>query len=276
VPKQNLLHVTVHEGVPDHAQRLIWEVFFRSRGRGLSFGRHFPWVTSVDKIRCITLTDNTNNPGEVLGTLVIRKDYLEGVGHVGLIGLVCVDNRVRGIGYSTALLKQAEICAKEMGVCALLLWTTKPEVYKGKGYLIDYVDMFGKVNPTRQMVDSCGGLSSLGLDLVQNDISCEGVPPFAENLILFQTQTASAKVSRVNSGYSLLEWSGDYDSIVWIMRTKFSDAWTINIPPDSRILPSLIKCGYSLSIEPGAIRMIKYFDDKQNLSVPYIPILNRI
>lgn len=121
---------SVHEGVPPAAKALIWEVFFRSRGRGIDLSVHYPWIDQRDRVTSILISpDHGNEQATAAAALVIKEASLVAGRKIGLVGLVCVDEAFRGSGLGHKLVSAATEVARDKSFDTLVLWTGKPNVY---------------------------------------------------------------------------------------------------------------------------------------------------
>ena len=264
-----------HAYLPEGARNLIWDVFFASRQRGISLDYHFPWLLDEERIACVTLSREFNGVLETQAALVIKKQHIEIVGTVGLIGLVCVDVKHRGRGLSTRLIRAAEEYAKRASLNALLLWTTKPDVYEKVGFTIDSIDLYGTARKaTASLHIGAGDISLANIRVEKRNNG--GVPAFANEVIEFSTGSASVTACKTNQGLSLAEWHGDPQEIVALINNCFPNVWQINAAEYSPLIPALQGNGYSLDLRPGATRMVLGLTLTNQQPIPYIKLLDRI
>ncbi|MBM5573555.1 GNAT family N-acetyltransferase [Deefgea sp. CFH1-16] len=115
---------------------LVWDVFFKSRERGISLKKHFPFLLSgSDNIYFILC----KKAGRVIGGLVLKRCVHAEIGAYGIIGLVCVESEFRGCGIAKLLLDRSIKFSKDIGLSACTLWTRFPAVYIRQGF-----EMVGK------------------------------------------------------------------------------------------------------------------------------------
>lgn len=264
-----------HRHLPKGARSLIWDVFFASRQRGISLEYHFPWLLDEERMTCITIGSDSNGVLKTQAALVIRNQYIEPIGLVGLVGLVCVDVKHRGQGLSTHLVRLAIDYAKRTSLKALVLWTTKPAVYEKTGFTIDSIDLYGTVRKTAAILTTNTAKSaqaSIHIEKRNNG----GVPAFADEVIEFSTGSASVTACKTRQGLSLVDWSGDQQEILSLIDRVFPDQWQINAQQASPLVPALQRHGYALDLRPGATRMVRKLTLADQQQIPYIAILDRI
>jgi N-acetylglutamate synthase-like GNAT family acetyltransferase len=267
--------IRLHEGIPDEARGLIWNVFFASRQRGVSLEYHFPWINSKDSVTCITVEQKINDHAEVVGTLVVKREQIEPIGLVGLIGLVCVKVNHRGQGLSIRLMRTAVEYSLAASLKALILWTTKPDLYKKMGFSEDSIDYFGIVKrkaPTLSTTTEANKQRGIKVE----DIHQLGVPAFAKNALKYTYCAESITVCHTALGYLLAEWSGKNEGIDFLIENVLPDSWTIISSKESKLIPVLQRNGYSVELQTSTKRMTKILASHELMCIPYIGILSRI
>jgi hypothetical protein len=261
--------------VPINAKKLIWDVFFASRRRGINLEYHFPWINDKKSVTCISLEISNYGHLETLATLIIKKEKIETIGWIGLIGLVCVHQKFRGNGLSSHLMKLAEGYGQNSSLKALILWTTKQEIYRGKGYVEDMREYFGTVRKVSP-VEAPEVENNKSYDINVRGFNEDGVPAFASDVIKFSKGLASITVCKTSAGLLLVEWTGDFMDIITIVIRALPDQWSINVSEDSEIISILKKYGYKVELQPGAVRMVRMLTQEKFDGPPYIGILKRI
>lgn len=258
-----------------NAKKLIWDVFFATRSRGINLEYHFPWINDNKFVTCFSLEISNYGRLETLATLIIKKEKIETIGWVGLIGLVCVHPQFRGNGLSSHLMKLAEGYGRNSSLKALILWTTKQEVYRDQGYFEDMRDYFGtvtKVSPLQASEVENNKIYDINLKGCNED----GVPAFASDVIKFSKGLASFTVCKTFTGLLLVEWAGDFQDVITIIEKMLPDQWSINVSEDSEMISILKKNGYKVDLQPGAVRMVRMLTQEKFYDLPYIGILKRI
>lgn len=269
------LKVTENICASDGAKKLIWNVFFESRQRGISLDFHFPWLDDGKQVACLTIDETKFGASQTWAALIIKKQHVDGLGEIGLVGMVCVDPAHRGQGLSTRLMQSAEAYAKKTALKALVLWTTKPAVYEKAGYTKDSQDLYGTVCKSRAgSVRQTAASVKTGIRQMHHHSG--GVPAFAEEVIQFSTTVASVTICKSRQSTTLAEWSGGINDTLSLIEHMLPEAWQLNAPQNALLIPALQKHGYTFDLRPGALRMIRRISLPKAAQIPYITILQRI
>lgn len=270
------LQYSVHRGVPRAAQTLIWKVFFSSRGRGIDLPTHYPWIDTETGVTSVLISQDVRNEAQsTAAALVIKEATSLNTETVGLVGMVCVDKAFRGQGLSHKLLAVATEVGKEQSYRSLILWTNKPDVYARHGFAVDSHDRYGPVWKHPAANEDRGFCHNLA-GITVEDRSTRGVPAFAKSVLTFGNHAASITVLPTMQGYTLAEWTGEWDAIFQVVEQILPENWNLNAPADSEIYGELIKRGYSSELQASSQRMICNLSGKGLPDLPYIPLLNRI
>jgi GNAT superfamily N-acetyltransferase len=271
------LKISQSHRVSEGAKRLIWEVFFVSRQRGISLSVHFPWLDDDrQKVTCLTLEKVEGGVTRVCAALVIKHQHIDGLGVVGFVGMVCVAPDHRGHGLSTRLMEGAWDYAKNAKLGALVLWTNQPGVYEKVGFFVDSQDLYGTVKQAMAPTVSREGAIRKDGDIRQQRLRTYGVPPFADEVIEFSDGDVAVTLCKSKSGVTLADWHGDTERLISIIEQVLPDAWQINIRQDAPLLEVLHKHNYRMDLRPGAVRMLRRISLPDAESIPYINILQRI
>ncbi|KWR90162.1 hypothetical protein RM96_10740 [Cupriavidus sp. IDO] len=262
--------------MPPAAQALIWEVFFSSRGRGIDLPTHYPWIDAGIGVTSVLISqDDGNDVKSTAAALIIKEATFLNAETVGLVGMVCVGKAFRGQGLSHKLLAAATEVGKEKSYNSLILWTNKPDVYARHGFVVDSHDRYGTVWRHPAADDDsvfCHDLT----DITVENRSTQGVPAFAKSVVTFSNHVASITVLPTMQGYTLAEWTGNWDAIFEIIDKILPERWNLNAPADSEIYAELVNRGYRSELQASSQRMISNLSGKSLPDLPYISLLNRI
>lgn len=274
---EGLFKTTFCIGVPMAAQELMWNVFFKSRGRHLSLGSHFPWINSLDGVYSISIADVGGlSKNKVIATLAMRQKVTENGVRFGLIGLVCVDEKFRGIGLSSLILEAAIQAGLNLNWSALVLWTQKPSVYTNHEFMIDGNELYASVSNESAVVLDCE-FDSLFTSQDGDLYSPEGLPGFATALATIRMESFWVSILRTVSGYAIANWGGDDNEVANFLNSKFPKNWEINYLPGDRLIAILIKeKGLSIKAMSGATRMVRKLVNWDFSECRNIRILDRI
>ncbi len=264
----------ISPGVPESARRLFWEVFFASRGRGIDLDTHFPWMSCDQNVFCVEIKDPLGADG-ALAALVVRTINVGPDANAGLIGLVCVDEAWRGKGFASALMSGAIDLGESQNMAALILWTQKPEVYTGQGFVTDQLDRFGYVKlaagqrikmeySTHDWYGSGAGEAG------------RGIPPFASQGQVISNDLASLVVFPTKAGLSVAEWNGGGKDVVDLMMASLPDRYFLNVSEGDSLISELEERGLEFDLSPSSVRMVKYLGGVASIKLPIIKFLDRV
>ncbi len=262
--------------ISEGARQLIWQTFFVSRNRGISFDAHFPWADQESSVICVSLEQSDDALVPVVSTLVILRKRLASGRDIGMIGLVCVQSEFRKKGISTLLLTHAMDRAKQEGLDVLMLWTQKPDVYAKVGFAVDSLDLFGTVSKGARSEKSAESYDDHPYVAPANSARRGSIPPFADEVLDFCTPAARITCCKNQQGLTLVEYSGDLNSVMQLIDSALPDCWMLNTPEGSPLMPALVSHGYQLDLKPGAVRMILSLNPSSNLPIESVPFLERI
>lgn len=259
-------NINLTEGVPENARNLIWMVFFASRSRGISLKQHFPWIEQKDKT--YSLVCSANNNSNAIGSLTTREYENPKTGRYAMFGMVCVDEKCRGQGLGSQLIKRAVAQGIENKFKAIVLWTRTPEVYLRHGFELDKIDTFGRVTGHTNKTKKQTFLVSCEIN------NSRGIPPFASKLICYKSDSAELICAVADFGICLAEWTGSTEKVLDLIGATLPKIWYLNARKNDGIFNDLNLRGYDYTQLESAERMILKLDP--SVSVPYISILDRI
>jgi N-acetylglutamate synthase-like GNAT family acetyltransferase len=260
-------------GASEAARALFWDVFFSSRGRGVSLQAHFPWLEDTSEVTCLEIRDPANFERSI-AALIIRTIRLPSTESVGLIGLVCVESTWRGRGLSVELMSNAIDHAKHVGLPALVLWTLNPGIYEQHGFCIDDQDLTGNISRPQARAVSIEYVRDIWPGSANHDHK-RGLPPFASSGQRLKSDRAELILVGSESRVTLAEWSGTDSDVVDLIETVILEPWILNIRAHDALIAELTKREFKVDVVPGALRMIKRLSDNF-LALPPIKLIDRI
>ncbi|MDR0188780.1 GNAT family N-acetyltransferase [Pseudomonas yamanorum] len=265
----------ISSGVPESARQLFWEVFFSSRGRGIDLLTHFPWMSCVEKVSCVEIKDSSVSD-ETIAALVIRTLDVSKDVSVGLIGLVCVDEKSRGKGLASSLMSSAIKFGEHQNLAALILWTQKPEVYTGQGFITDERDRFGHIQLMQEQRSTLAYTTRDWPDSSYAGEAERGLPPFATGGQMISSENAGIIVLVAGGGLSIADWFGREKDVVDLIRASMSDRCSLNVGEEDSLISELEEQGLEFDLSPAAIRMVRYLGVAAPVELPKIKFLDRI
>jgi GNAT superfamily N-acetyltransferase len=272
----SVLKVTVTSGVPESARLLLWDVFFCSRGRGLSLTVHFPWLDNSGDVFCVSMSSSEGSgASKTIAALVIKKVTMSDR-IIGLVGLVCVAEEWRGKGLSSRLMSEATELARMIEIDALVLWTQKPDVYTGQNFVVDSQEFFCQVankNITQLVVNFA---SEVWPDLFAVEHQ-QGLPSFAKSGKRVSTKDASlVVVNSQNDNVTLVYWAGKIKDVVDLIESSLPSRWGVNIAEGHELIAELRKRDFEVDIKPAAVRMVKKLKQTTMPELNLIEFIDRV
>jgi GNAT superfamily N-acetyltransferase len=256
---------------PIEFKALVWDVFFKSRDRGISLDAHFPWLESSDSWY-VVIKFNL----KVVGGLVVKKINLKIKNDAaGIVGLVCVDEKYRCRGYLKLMLDLAITEAKNRKYNYLILWTEKSKLYRKFGFEINDDSFYGWAE--KDIFLSNKNLKIYCSDWPANNNE-RGIPPFANKCTQYSTDVANITVISDSLGPILAEWSGGNFNVLDIIRNILPKKYRLNIFASDSLHYSLIENGWTLSLVPSQLQMVlKLFPSASPYAAAYkLRVLDRI
>ena len=259
-------------------ERVVWEVFFQSKNRGISLLRHFPWIANGDDLAYYMVAELE---GQVIGGLAVREwvggsIYSHKV-KIGLIGLVCIAPIFRGRGISNALVDATLKQAADDGFDVLTLWTGKPDLYRRHGFVNADIWTYGWVRRT-QIRQPRALLLNCSANLVEKPSA--PIPPFALSTHEMIGAQSSVFLVKDSTGWIVTGYLGDVREAVSSMRAILPENWRVNLEKGDILLDELKNQGYDLDLKPVNLQM--WFCINSNYPVAqlvkklHIPVLDRI
>lgn len=259
-------------------ERVVWDVFFQSKNRGISLLRHFPWISNGDDSVYYMVAELE---GQVVGGLAVRE-WVGGSIHshkvkTGLIGLVCMAPFFRGRGIANTLVDATLKQAADDGFDALTLWTGKPDLYRQHGFVEADVWTYGWAR--RTYVRRPRALLMDGSTKLVERPSAP-IPPFALSTHEMIGAQSSVFLVKDSTGWIVTGYIGDVKEAASSMSAILPENWRVNLEKDDILHDELIDLGYHLDLKPVNLQM--WFCINSNYPVAQlveklrIPVLERI
>jgi N-acetylglutamate synthase-like GNAT family acetyltransferase len=264
--------IEVYTLAPAKYQAIVWEEFFKSRGRGVSLHAHFPWMGQISPDFFFIISKSIDS--EIHGGLTLRLDPSPH-GRIGTIGLVCVAPHSRGRGLSRVLLKTAIDFAQSKGACALRLWTQKPSLYAALGFESVDSGVYGRVRHPLGLLSA-----NARQEVVCHDASdAYGIPAFASSLKCAAYASAHLFILNTASGDSIAEWQGPDVEVVELMENLGWHSVLMNAFRGDTLLEALAQRHWQLDLRDSNLQMLLTLDNARPqdwLPRSKVPILKRI
>jgi GNAT superfamily N-acetyltransferase len=260
------MNCSVYPGVPGEARKLIWEVFFASRQRGINLKAHFPWIDQENNIHCFALTKPGNS--DFLATLILKTQFINSRMNYAMVGMVCVKEEWRRSGLGKQLMTYMLDYSEKNQISALVLWTTQPNFYSRYGFIIDNSDCSGNValKPQRENVKVEYKTKSAHPSI--------SLPPFAKRIIHYEGKESELFVIESKNGLLLAEWIGTPSSVVDLVESVMPLKWDLSTSEGNPIINELKSRGHTYIPCKNGDRMIRYLNAP--MQIPYVSVLHRI
>jgi len=250
---------------PRHA-RLIRDVFFTERSRGLGLHLHFPWLGRDEGTLYAGLRDGEH----WLAGLCIRPISTR-TANAAAVGLVCVRAELRSQGLGRQLLEASLAALDDRGVDALTLWTGKPEVYRSHGFEVDDAGLLIHVDRVEPVVPTHFDETSWPLAT-----DARGLPPFALGARRLRRGHANAIVLRDPFGDAVAEWQGPDDEVSELLAATMPRQWRLHATTADTLPASLRGRGAVLRSEPIRLQMWRWRAGQPHRAMPTLRLLDRI
>lgn len=257
----------IRAGITAAVRDLFWHEFFASRGRGISLDVHCPWLADAAGVHGLWLADE-RAPGGVAAALVIREREISPQTRIGLVGLVCVHEPLRGQGLSAVLLAEALRQARALGLSDLILWTAKPAVYACAGFVEDVREISLSVQTPKDP-------PPLRAAPTRRPLAC-ALPAFATHAWAWQADGARLTTLDGPWGVTLADWQGEPDALIALLGHAMPAQWRVNGAPDEPLFADLTRHGFAMQTLAGTWRMRAHTGAGPAIAVPSISLLERI
>ncbi|WP_165872317.1 GNAT family N-acetyltransferase [Shewanella frigidimarina] len=268
------MNIVVDDRISNDFKNFAWNIFFKSKGRGLTFEQHFPWIQSGTSFWTVEARENER----LIGGLIVREleiCYGSRVELIGCIGLVCVDSLYRGKGIANQLFKTLIETASIKKYGALTLWTNQHHIYESKGFFVSDESLSGTVTAPESVCHSLG--TAFICENLPNHI---GLPPFAISGRIYKSKEANITVIRDHNSYIVSDWSGSDNNVCSLIKDVLPESFRIHTQYKCSLVKFLSTLGYSINLSPVNLQM--WLKLKSDLEITLITkssnfnILNRI
>ena len=264
-----MLTVDITPKSPEQFTALAWDIFFASRGRGISLAVNLGWFDDPQAY-FVTVRDGQ----QVVAGLGVRPVKCRGGEYVaGIIGLVCVHAAHRGRGHAQTALMAAISEAARLGTHDLVLWTGQPAVYQRLGFTPQSGECSGWVSgEVRAEASAAPGRSDW-----PEPGGFRGLPSFALRGHRWSTSEATAVVIEDAAGPMLCEWQGADDAVAQLLGQVMPVRWRLHALAGDTLAGMLTAKGWTVNLVPSSLRMVKPLRAKQGAADPYrLRLLDRI
>ncbi|NRD74708.1 GNAT family N-acetyltransferase [Shewanella sp. VB17] len=244
-----MVEVITRDFLSEKLKNLTWNIFFESKGRGINFERHFPWV----QLESTYWTVEAVEAECILGGLIVREIEIfngDEIELVGCISLVCVLPLYRGKGIVNRLFKKVIELANKKKYAALTLWTNQHYLYEKKGFIVYDQSVYGTATSPEQVYNS-----------QINEYICEalpshvGLPPFATSGNNYSSNESSVSIIWDNKGGIVVDWSGSDKEVCCLITNILPNTFRINAHHGCSLIEQMYVDGFSIEVKPVNLQM---------------------
>jgi len=272
------MEIFITDSISSDLKELFWDVFFKSKNRGLALERHFPWLDNSLKD---VIFFEAKASSVTVGGLVLRKTKYkinEKEFEIGMIGLVCVSATNRGTGIASELLTKAIEFGKRSSCDFLTLWTNQHYIYSKYNFYVSDPWHYGWIkNENYLKYLHC---NSTYIDKSVSEIKSSPLPPFATGIYKHSIGDISFILIKDSDGDIVVSHEGNTEDLALFMIHSLPERWRLNAVKNDPLISALTKLGASEELCPVNLQMWLNLNVENNLySIPEeiaIPVLHRI
>ena len=272
------MKINISEAPTDSLKKLFWSVFFESKNRGISLGRHFPWLESGPEIAIFF--EIVISSDAVAGLVLRHKEYqIHGEPiNIGIIGLVCVAPEHRGVGISHKLLAKVIDYSQNNNYDYLTLWTNQHHIYSKHKFYVADPWLYGWVKTDVAVKKlACDNVFNKAL-IIENTLS--PLPPFATGLYEYSSNNSSFGFLKDKDGEIVINYKGDVVELGLLMINELPERWRLNVIKNDPLIAVLLNYGAIVKVSPVNLQMwLSMRESNQSdlvINSVVIPILDRI
>lgn len=264
--------------------------FVVSKGKTTSLKTRFPKVFSDNKnfVVAVSKSEILSNLAIQRFELLLQNELLTGA----MVGLVWTDSHHREQGLARSLIKYALQVLKSEGIDFAILWTARPELYRGSGWILadqgSYATAQGHgisgANPTPHAPEWTV-IQNIRDRRADPHVHIPGtyqpnLPPFADSHLLIQCEDAYAILGMAGDNAYLLDIVATIEAIRSLWKKVLGSARRIhiNLPCQSPLVQWLASNhGVQFTLKPLTMwHPLSARSEPLDLSKVYIPFSERI
>ena len=162
------------------------------------------------------------------------------------------------------LLHRAEAEAIACNLAALRLWTGKPRVYQGHGFVIADNALYGWIEKPGSWTDQgVIGFSSEHWPS-EHERRRFGLPPFAIAGRRWRSNAASLITLEDGHGSIVAEWTGSNQDVAQLMEHVLSDRSRLNALDEDELPEVLRQRGWRCALTDSQLQMVRPLSDEQS------------
>ena len=271
------MQIIITKSISSELKDLFWNVFFKSKNRGISLERHFPWIDN--SLKDVVFFE-VKILSKTVGGLLLRKSKLNINGNeykIGAIGLVCVTTEHRNAGIASELLNRVIDFSKEK-YDYLTLWTNQHHIYLKHHFYVSDPWNYGWVQ-TEKCV-KYKQYNEIHANKSITEIQSLPLPPFATGIYKYSTGEISFILIKDSDGDIVVSYEGNTEDLALFMIYSLPERWRLNAVKNDLLISALTKQGASPKLSPVNLQMWLNLNDGNNLNIIpeelTIPVIYRI
>lgn len=247
------MEILISDSISADLKDLFWNVFFKSKSRGVTLEHHFPWLDN--SLKNVIFFEAKISSVTVAGLVLRKKKYKvnEKFFEIGMIGLVCVSATNRGTGIATELLTTTIEFSKKRNYDYLTLWTSQHHIYsKHNFYVLD------KWNYGWIKTESCleySNRNQIYIDKSVSEIKSAPIPPFATAIYEYALGNCSFMLTKDHVGDIVICHKGNPDDLALFMIHSLPDRWRLNALENDPLTSALTRHGANVKLSPANLQM---------------------
>jgi GNAT superfamily N-acetyltransferase len=243
------MQINISKTPSTNLKNLFWNIFFKSKNRGISLERHFPWLeNSSGDVVFFEATISSI----VIGGLVLRQKKYVVDGKeimIGMIGLVCVASENRGVGIAAELLKRTIAYADNQGYDYLTLWTNQHHIYTSQKFYVADPWLYGWI----QTGNCVKKLDNKNKTISESKLT--PLPPFATAVFEYSLDGLSFTLLKDRDGDIVVEYKGNAADLGLFMIQTLPERWRLNVVKNDPLISALMIYGADVKLSAVNLQM---------------------
>ncbi|WP_049856337.1 GNAT family N-acetyltransferase [Trabulsiella odontotermitis] len=244
--------------------QIVWDTFFKQKSRGVSLQAHFPWLYNSSN-NFFTL--EIKRSGITAGGLVLAEKIFGNL-KIGLVGLVCIDDKYRGQGLFGKIMHELNHVSVSEGFSALYLWSSQQYLYKKYGFESFDDNLLAEVKLKTDIKLTCSERKKQIIE--RPDLP---IPPFADAVYQFDSNNVSILYCTNSNNKFVISFKGAIKDVVLQFGFFCKNTFYINLKnTDKDKITKAMEFAY-IDIAQQNIQMIKFFEVKKIDQIKHIHFL---
>lgn len=247
------MKISISRTASAELKKTFWDMFFKSKNRGVMLQRHFPWLE--DNSANASFFEATEASVSIGGLVLFETNYVidEKNLKIGLIGLVCVVSESRGMGVASTLLKEAISHAKRNEFNYLTLWASQQKFYLPYGFYLMDNWCFGWIYGSLKQAEVKAAFSFQLHYFLENKTL--PLPPFADAIYEYVADNVAFTLLKDKDGVAVVCYEGEVTEVAHKMVEVLPARWRLNVVKNDPLIHALADCGVNIDLRPVNLQM---------------------